>query len=108
MLVRWYQGAPFAFTVDGPSGLDLTTATSITVQLSKASGPFSFSNTVDVTKTLTDGVTVVSPTIFTVEFDESDSEDLSGSYRMQFNIVDVSGVPAIWAISPIPIIATLQ
>ena len=55
----------------------------------------------DVTKTLTDGVTVVSATVFTVEFDESDSEDLSGSYRMQFNIVDVSGIPAIWAILPL-------
>ncbi len=107
MLIRWYQGAPFAFTIDGPTNLDLTTALSITVQLSKASGPFSFSNTVDVTKTLTDGVTVVSTSVFTVEFDEDDSEDLSGSYRMQFNIVDVSGIPAVWAISPIPIIATL-
>ena len=107
MLVRWYQGAPFTFTVDGPSGLDLTTALSITVQLSKALGPFSFSSTVDVTKTLADGVTVVSAGVFTVEFDADDTEDLSGSYRMQFNIVDVSGIPAIWAISPIPIIATL-
>jgi len=106
MLDQWFQGDPFTFTVTGPADFDLNDASKITVGLSKLKA-FGFEAVPDFTKTLNDGVTVISATQFTVLIDEADSIGLEGNYRIEFEVRDASNNPITGAESPIPILPTL-